>query len=111
MKYQDYISEWLVYGKHNKKSACDCVACRMQRELEVANPVFYTAADLARAEEKGRREAEAKFWPIFMWLLGYTDFPERKPGEGAYHWRGKLRRDLENTITDFAALLAEKEEK
>lgn len=72
---------------------------------------IFTAADLAKAREEGRREAEAKFWPIFLWLLGYTDWPERKPGEGAFYWRTKLRRDLENTITDFAALLAEKEEK
>lgn len=54
MNYKDYISAWLTYGKHNKKSDCDCVDCRMQRELEMANPVFFTAADLARAREEGR---------------------------------------------------------
>lgn len=82
-----------------------------QSNFDVDDATEIIASDLARAEEKGRREAEAKFWPIFMWLLGYTDWPERKPGEGAFYWRGKLRRDLENTITDFDALLAEKEEK
>ncbi len=66
-------------------------------------------AALAKAREEGRREVEARFWPIFLWLLGYTDWPERKQGEGAFYWRTKLRRDLEDAIEDFAALL-EKED-
>lgn len=32
--------------------------------------------------------------PIFRWLLGYENFPERKEGEGAYWWRKELRERL-----------------
>lgn len=34
---------------------------------------------------------EEKAIKIFRWLLGYTDFPPRKDGEGAYWWRSNLR--------------------
>ena len=32
--------------------------------------------------------------PIFEWLLGHTDFPARKDGDGAYYWRKELRKKL-----------------
>lgn len=31
---------------------------------------------------------------IFLWLLGYTDFPERQVDDGAYWWREELRKKL-----------------
>ncbi len=31
---------------------------------------------------------------IFEWLLGYTTFPQREEGEGAYYWRTHLRKKL-----------------
>lgn len=30
----------------------------------------------------------------FVWLLGYTDFPARKEGDGTYYWRSILRKRL-----------------
>ena len=33
---------------------------------------------------------------IFSWLLGYTDFPERQTGQGAYWWRSVLREKLKD---------------
>jgi hypothetical protein len=31
---------------------------------------------------------------IFKWLLGYTNFPDRKPGDPPYFWRSLLRAKL-----------------
>lgn len=46
------------------------------------------AARLDRNHWKQRAErAEA----AIRWALGYEDFPERKPGQGAYWWRTELR--------------------
>lgn len=42
---------------------------------------------LAKSEYDNHKE-------VYKWLLGYTDFPERKPGEGAYYWRKELRKKL-----------------
>lgn len=32
---------------------------------------------------------------IFEWLLGYSDFPEKRQGDGAFWWRKELRHRLE----------------
>ena len=69
MKYRDYIRAWLVYGKHNKKTECNCIDCLMQRKLENANPVFFTAADLKAA----RLETVEK---CFLAGLDYVDNPQ-----------------------------------
>jgi hypothetical protein len=47
---------------------------------------------------------------IFKWLLGYSDFPERKEGEGAYWWRKELRVKL-NDIGFASELVSLQEDK
>lgn len=42
---------------------------------------------LAKSEYDNHKE-------IYKWLLGYSDFPARKQGEGAYYWRKELRKKL-----------------
>jgi hypothetical protein len=47
------------------------------------------------AYEIGKQAERARVREIFLWLLGYTNFPERKLGDGAYWWRKDLRKKLE----------------
>lgn len=44
--------------------------------------------------EAGRTAERARVREIFLWLLGYSDFPERKLGDGTYWWRKELRQKL-----------------
>lgn len=49
---------------------------------------------LKTAVQSEVRKAQGENTEIYRWLLGYTDFPQRKDGEGAYYWRTELRRRL-----------------
>jgi hypothetical protein len=56
---------------------------------------------------QGRREAA----DIFAWLLGYTDFRQREPGEGAYWWRKELRQRMDAAGIILGTASAEKTDK
>lgn len=38
----------------------------------------------------------------FIWLLGYTDFPERQEGDGSYYWRSLLFNKLKDSGFDLS---------
>ena len=81
---------------------------------------YFTKGDMAfihtqikEAEERGRRSGivsmTKKIRPILRWLFGYTDFPMRKDGEGAYWWRTYLREKLKkNGLYHLSPLLTDK---
>lgn len=37
------------------------------------------------------RKENARMAAAIIWALGYTNFRERREGEGAYYWRKELR--------------------
>ena len=42
-----------------------------------------------------KNKSNKKEIEIFRWLLGYSDFPIKKEGEGNYYWRSELRKKLD----------------
>lgn len=59
-------------------------------EIGESGLVVKLQSELAAISDQNGRMRE-----IFAWLQGYSDFPERKEGEGAYWWRRELNRRLE----------------
>ena len=52
-------------------------------------------AELAyKLDKQGRPFPRIEVLKLMAWLLGYTDFPERKEGDGPYYWRTHLREKI-----------------
>lgn len=62
---------------------------RKKFEKSTFASALYWAGYAAATKKKNKQLKE-----LLIWLLGYTDFPQRKEGEGAYYWRKHLRKKL-----------------
>jgi len=57
-------------------------------KVDKYNRVMLGQLDTAQAQLK-------RLGDIIVWALGYTDFAERKDGQGAYWWRTEMRAKLD----------------
>ena len=47
--------------------------------------------------QQAMKEEREKHEEIYKWLLGYMNFPIRRIGMGAWHWRKDLRKKLKSS--------------
>ena len=82
-------------------------------KISITDGIKLLHEKLKEAEKRGRGDGivsmTKKIRPILRWLFGYTDFPMRKDGEGAYWWRTYLREKLKkNGLYHLSPLLTDK---
>lgn len=76
------------------------VRMRCERDVKMLTLVVKGAIQQALTKQKEEivksyEGRERRYKKIFRWLQGYSDFPERKEGDGAYWWRKELRQKLD----------------
>jgi len=69
----------------------------VNRQMEDDNTIQAMELALEKKNDKlATAQAQLKrLGDIIVWALGYTDFAERKDGQGAYWWRTEMRAKLD----------------
>lgn len=67
-------------------------SARCARYVQEARESTMEVIKKFKRERDEAKRALAAVRAAIVWALGYTDFPSRKEGEGAYWWRPELRR-------------------
>jgi hypothetical protein len=95
--------DWESAEQDAAQAKAKCEALERERDywLEESRLRLLQAAKFEAERDRLRAEVERRNAAI-AWALGYTTFPERQPGQGAYWWRTELRQRSGITDADIA---------
>jgi|GEM_PF-5157468 len=98
------VAEFTMNGSEITAMFIEELLSRYQQRCALQNDLATQLDAALKLVERQGKEIEAlrtKNNDVYAWLFGYTDFPMRKEGEGAYWWRKYLRDKLTELGIEF----------
>lgn len=97
----EYVFSLLEFGIGARPTRLD----RLTPALSDARKSIDAALDALTAEHEASARDTERYRAAIYWALGYEDFAERRPGQGAYWWRKELA-ERAGQLADFSVARA-----